>query len=267
MNTELPFSDNCLPNVLALPHCRDDPAELFAWDLFHSWHIGAGKVFLGTAVVVLAMSEAFDGSIPSRLEEVSDRFQRWCSEHRLKPHTRRLSKENLNWLTTTTYPSGGWSKGHTTRVLNKWFIAECRNHLELFAGDHLLEIAYICAVSIENFLKGLYGHELWIHCSTAKVIAAHGISFLKHYGRGVSTSFREGKRLFLLQPNLHRLHHIIRDFKHQAETCTWVLNPLAFSTQPEEDYIGRPSRVSRRVSARLVVQRTLQRSFIAAQAA
>ena len=264
MNTELPFSRP--PVLLCVPHIREDPAELFAWDLFHTWHLGVGKPFLGTAVVALAMSSAFTGSIPDRLEAVSDCFQAWCAEHRFTPHLRKLSKENLSWLTTTTYPSGTWSKGHTTRVLNKWFISECRAHPEAVAEDRILKIAYTCAVNIENFLKGLYGHELWIHQSKARVIASYGELFLKWYGRGVALAYRNHQRLFLLQPNLHRFHHIVYDFKIQSQNCEWIINPLAFSTQPEEDYIGRPSRVSRRVSARMVIQRTLQRSLIAAHA-
>lgn len=137
-NTELPFTRR--PVLLQVPHVPEDPAELFAWDLFHTWHIGAGKSFLGTAIVLLAMSSAFCGSIPDRLEEVSERFQSWCSQNRFKPHLRKLSKENLNWMTTTTYPNGAWSKGHATRALNKWFTSECRAHPAVVAEDNLLDM-------------------------------------------------------------------------------------------------------------------------------
>ena len=45
----------------------------------------------------------------------------------------------------------------------------------------------------------------------------------------------------------------------QAETCGWAVNPLSEAAQMDEDFIGRPSRLSRRVSSRTVVRRTLER--------
>lgn len=41
---------------------------------------------------------------------------------------------------------------------------------------------------------------------------------------------------------------------------------LSLCLQSDEDFIGRPSRISRRVHARTVVERTLQRSLEAAYA-
>lgn len=267
MNKESPFITR--PSLLILPHIRTDPAELFAWDLFHTWHIGCGKVFLGTSIVLLAMSDLFDGSVDARFRAATQSFLQWCKKERLKPHLRKLNRQNLSWLTSTSYPSGVWSKGHTTRVLNKWFIAECEAKRNEVVQDELLSIAYDCAMFMERFLKGLYGHELWLTAKDAERISSYGLDFLKAYGTGVKAAFQGNKRYFMLQPNLHRLHHIAMDLRHDALRSPngFVLNPLAFSTQPEEDFIGRPSRVSRRVSPRMVVQRTIQRSLIAAHAA
>lgn len=265
MNTESPFITE--PCLLQLPHMRNDPAELFSWDLFHTWHIGCGKTFLGTAIIVLATSCIFAGGVDKRLELLTERFQIWRDRMRLKPHIRKLSKENLSWPTTTSYPSGVWSKGHTTRVLNKWFIAECNAYAEEVRSDRLLTIAYRCSVSIEKILKGLCSYELWIPSAAALEIADYGLNFLMWYGRGAREAFQNSRRLFFMMPNLHRLHHIAWDLKDAAKKLDFVPNPLAWSTQPSEDYIGRPSRISRRVSPRLQVLRTLQRSLIAARAA
>jgi len=265
MNTESPFTSE--PSLLLLPHVQEDPAELFAWDLFHTWHLGCAKVFLGTAVIVLATSALFVGGVEKRLEAVTERFLTWCDEKCLKPHLRKLSKETMSWTTTTTYPSGVWSKGHTARVLNKWFISECEANTRAVRADVLLTTVYKCAVSIETFLRGLYSYELWIPSAAAIEISSHGLSFLRLYGHGAKQSYDMTRRLFLMQPNLHRLHHIAWHLGEDARKMDFVPNPLAWSTQPEEDYIGRPSRVSRRVSPRLPIQRTIQRSLIAAHAA
>ncbi len=267
-NTISPFSAR--PSLLLLPHIHNDPSELFAWDVFHTWHLGCGKTFLGTAIVLLAMSSVFDGGVEARLGALTIRFQAWCQRQNLKPHIRRFTRENLSWKTSNSYPSGVWSKGHTTRVLNKWFLAECEAHKEETESNVLLGLAHKCSVSIEKFLQGMYRHELWIPTQTARELGFHGLSFLRWYGRGVNTSYHESSRFFQLMPNLHRLHHIALSMVDDSDLAGprgFILNPLAFGCQPEEDYIGRPSRVSRRVSPKLVVQRTLQRCLVAAHAA
>ena len=67
-------------------------------------------------------------------------------------------------------------------------------------------------------------------------------------------------------PNYHRIDHLVWDMETQASTSPYVLNPLYCSTQSDEDYIGRAARLSRRVSPRLTIQRTLERSLVAAYA-
>lgn len=82
-------------------------------------------------------------------------------------------------------------------------------------------------------------------------------------------SWKEGKALFMMRPNFHRLHHILIDMrtKSNTENIQYIISPLTTSTQADEDYIGRPSRVSRKVSVRRVVSRMIERSLIAIRAA
>ena len=70
--------------------------------------------------------------------------------------------------------------------------------------------------------------------------------------------FEHRRALFLYMPNLHRLHHLQKEMQWQATRCKWVMNPLAYACQADEDYIGKPSRLSRRVSPKWPVRRTLR---------
>ncbi|CAL1172693.1 unnamed protein product [Cladocopium goreaui] len=162
--------------------------------------------------------------VDKRLELLTERFQIWCDRMRLKPHIRKLSKENLSWPTTTSYPSGVWSKGHTTRVLNKWFIAECNAYAEEVRSDRLLTIAYRCSVSIEKFLKGLYSYELWIPSAAALEIADYGLNFLMWYGRGAREAF-QNSRLQVLR-TLQRSLIAARVYAFDT-----LINPLDPSTE------------------------------------
>ena len=50
---------------------------------------------------------------------------------------------------------------------------------------------------------------------------------------------------------------------HQSKRCDHCMNALCFSVQMQEDYIGRPSRLARRVSSRTTSLRVIQRTFLA----
>eukprot|EP00438_Fugacium_kawagutii_P030757 Skav215262 [mRNA] locus=scaffold2881:7081:7767:- [translate_table: standard] len=217
------------------------------------------------------MSEAYDfaGGIDARIAAVNDCFQRWCKSRNFRPRLRCLTKAILGWRSTTVFPEGAWSKGSTSRVLAKWYVQECQQHVNVRASNQLLEVAFQAASYAENFLRGLYSFEVFLPKADAKRIATHGLTFLKLYGRWVWMAWRDGKALFMKRPNFHRLHHILTEMISQSDVvdAQYVISPLAYSTQPDEDFIGRPSRLSRRVSPRLSVQRALQRSLIAASAA
>ena len=267
VNIESPFRKE--PALLSIPHDGGNQPQFWSWDLFHTYHLGCAKTFLATAIVLLAMSEACEGSIENRISYVNQLFQQWCQSHNFRPRLRKITKEILGWKSTTTFPEGSWSKGSTSRILAKWFLHECEQNISKVRNNRLLEVAFSAAKYVENFLKGIYSYEVFIPKQNGKYLAEQGLTFLKLYGRGAFMSWKEGKALFMMRPNFHRLHHILIDMrtKSNTENIQYIISPLTTSTQADEDYIGRPSRVSRKVSVRRVVSRTIERSLIAIRAA
>jgi hypothetical protein len=75
-----------------------------------------------------------------------------------------------------------------------------------------------------------------------------------------------GRPLFPFMPNLHRLHEVFFLMVDQVKLAGFCISPLIWMCQMEEDYIGKPSRISRRVSCRRACQRTIQRSLLATYA-
>ena len=252
------------PALLAeLPHDESNLPGLFPYDLFHGWHLGAGKSFLASCVVALASSDLFSGSKDTRLESVSANFRRWCQANRHNPTLKKFTLQNVGWM-GNTYPGGTWSKGATTTSITKWFVAECEGRMDEVLGDEILPTAYKAASCMDQFLSGVYSFEVWIPSADALLLARKGFLFLKFFGQSVRIATDRSKLLFLQMPNYHRLHEIFRMMRHQARTCSYVFNPLLVATQADEDFIGRPSRLSRRVDARTIIKRTLQRSLLAA---
>jgi hypothetical protein len=247
------------PVFLQLPHDQAMPTSMIGLDLFHGFHLGAGKVFCSSVLVLV--SEILEGSsVPKRFESLHDLFFRWCQLRNQHPYIKKLSQETVKWIQTTDFPSGAWSKGSTTLCLLRFIIETCRER-ENEIEDTLLHTCYIAAVEIDSFFSKIYKEGVWIPGDKAREIAAHGFAFLKFNGRAARAAFEENRALLPFMPNLHRLHEIFFLMVDQVKTAGFCLSPLVWSCQLAEDYIGKPSRLSRRVSTQLAVTRTLQRSL------
>ena len=68
------------------------------------------------------------------------------------------------------------------------------------------------------------------------------------------------KALWALMPKGHVVHHLFSDLFEAADE--WVINPLVFAVQISEDFVGKKSRLARRVHATQVIRRVLERSLV-----
>ncbi|CAE7782576.1 unnamed protein product, partial [Symbiodinium necroappetens] len=251
------------PVLMTMPHDPDDPSGFAGQDYFHGFHLGAGKIFIASCLALL--SYTFRGqSFKARFKSMEDTFFNWCSHHRQHPYIRKLNQDTLGWPHGTEPPMGGWSKGSTTLCLLRWFVCYCHQIRDEIPQDSLLFMSWKAAWEINKFFSLLYREKLWVEDLRAKEIAAHGRAFLKLNGRCAKRAFDEHRPFFMFMPNLHRLQHLMMRMEDQARVSKWVQNGLMWSCQVEEDFIGRPSRVSRRVHPRRVVERTLLRCLLAA---
>ena len=251
------------PVLMTLPHDPDDPSGFAGQDYFHGFHLGAGKIFVASALALLHYSFPGD-NFKVRFKSMESKFFDWCNHHREYPYIRKLNQDTLGWPHATEPAMGGWSKGSTTLCLLRWFVCYCHQVRDTIPKDSLLFLSWQAAWEINKFFSLLYREKLWIIASRAKEIAAHGRAFLKYNGRCAKLAFDEHMPLFMFMPNLHRLQHLMMRMEDQAEVSAWVQNGLMWSCQIEEDFIGRPSRLSRRVHPRRVIERTLLRSLTAA---
>jgi len=117
--------------------------------------------------------------------------------------------------------------------------------------------------NINRAISSLYHHGVWIKANEAKMIAHQGIKFLQLYSDLARLAHARGIQKFPLQPKFHYVNHTWLSMLDHCEKSRWILNPLTFACQMQEDFIGRPARISRRVSPRAVSHRVLQRSFAA----
>ena len=109
----------------------------------------------------------------------------------------------------------------------------------------------------------MYSQGFWIKALDAQRLAEWLMVFIQSYFRAAEITFAAGACRFPLQPKLHYMHHAAHDLLWGVRRGKeYLINPLASSNQMQEDFVGKPSRLSRRVHVRLVSTRVIQRSLI-----
>ena len=259
MFQQSPFAK--VPEFAVVPHPPNRLESLFPYDLFHTWNLGVGKNYLGSILAILVQREEAS-NIEERFETLTSRYIMFCRETQRSPIIFNISKETIQWTSMTMYPSGGWFKGSLTTNLFAW--VQHRGRTEDFSDDPLLTRALEGGNAMEEALRLLYEADAWIGSSQAKQIAELGLRFLRRYSEAAKLAHDNNASLFVLMPKLHALQHIMLGLLDQSSSALFAPNPLIWSVQADEDFIGRPSRLARRVSAPTVVKRVLQRYLQAA---
>lgn len=252
---ESPFKE--LPPFSKNLHTEGELEKLYRFDPWHNFHLGAGKLFMGNALAIA--STYFDGSgIDTRFEHLNDHIQAWAKANSEYLHVSAFTKEGINWDTTKDYPNGGWGKGATTAVLLKWFIAWSQT---VESEDELFLVTRQAAICANESFALMYSvDDVWLEASVAARAGKLGMDFLKLYCRAARIAYSRSQCLFVLVPKFHCLHHLfLTDLLMESRKSPWVLHPLNWGTQMDEDNIGRTSRISRRVHPTTVVSRVLLR--------
>ena len=113
------------------------------------------------------------------------------------------------------------------------------------------------------FVSVLYGEGFWVPKRRGDRLGRMLQSFLMIYQRLAGEAVKRGWNRFPMVPKSHMLAHCGVQMILEAQRGEWVINPLSTANQQQEDYIGRPSRLSRRVHMRRLHMRVLQRSLLA----
>ena len=249
------------PQALAIPHEPRAEPRFFVFDIFHCYHLGLGKTFLG-AVLALISEKMDGGNIDERMGNLTDLYLQFCEDHHITPYILVISKDTIQWPDKGSFPNGNWSKGHVTTTLTKFV----RWYLTLHDwGDPLLEKCREASILISDAMHLLYSSDLWLPKTLANDIGMKGRQFLMKYQELASICYHSGRALFIFMPKAHACDHTFSELA----TCTapFAMNPLAHGVQVDEDMVGRVSRVSRRVHPTQVIKRVLERAFHASFAA
>ena len=113
----------------------------------------------------------------------------------------------------------------------------------------------------------MYSSGFWLERTKGVKLGQWLQVFVYCYGHCAAIAFGEGKNRWALIPKLHFIQHEAVRLMHAPSDLKWLVSPLATSVQVQEDMVGRPSRLSRRVAVPQLHRRVLDRSLISAYAA
>ena len=108
----------------------------------------------------------------------------------------------------------------------------------------------------------MYRSGFWLPRAEGQKLSEWILHAMQGYALCARVCLREGRSRYALIPKLHFICHASWRLHSECSRAHFCINPLAESVQMQEDFIGKPSRLSRRVDARLIHLRVLERTLI-----
>ena len=207
-------------------------------------------------------------SLDTRLEVVHQIYLQWKSlPVGMRLHYRKLDRETFGLTSLQVQPKGAWTKFNDTRILFKFFQYFMQEFPDKFVATPITR-KILEGLEQANLAFGiLYRGGVWLSREEARSSGDAGLAFLRCYGQLAHSTLAAGRTRFVFNPKCHYVHHSFLSTRLSADTHVWTVNPVLFSVQIDEDYVGRVSRFSRRVGHEKQMERTIGRVRVASQLA
>ena len=261
------------PPLNYIPYDDSRPASLYKRDVFHTLKFGFMRDLCASIIVHLAQLGYFDPvpcaesrSLDARLERAYSYFKLWCIAESKRTTLRKFSRNNFHRKKATSFPflAGKGSDSVLACCFLVFFVQLKLRSLQDQSHAVLLHAMLETLQGGIDFTAVMHSHGVFLTRACARFMMKSGYRLLRGYAYLADTCINERRRLYALRPKLHFFHHTLRDMQDQldrGDTC--VLSPGIFNCEANEDFIGRISRISRRVSPRLASLRTTQYYLVA----
>ena len=159
----------------------------------------------------------------------------------------------------------GWFKGNDTRTLCRFVEWRFAILLADYVGndEEYLHNIWSAAKFANECLRLLYWQGLWMQPSIARTIARCGFGFLETFNKLATMALARNLPRFQVIPKSHMWAHVVHTLRAEAASEELVLNPISFSCQQDEDFVGRVCALSRVCHPATLHARTLQKYKVA----
>ena len=261
-----------LPILNRIPFASTKRPALYRKDVFHTCKFGFLKDLNAGILMLLREMKYLDSpgdpwSMDARLARAFSLFKLWLSTSRKSSGLRKFSKLSFHRDKATKYPfmSGKGSDSMVVLEFLEWLLRlKLRSPKE--AEHTLLLTAMLETVQGALCFVGTYhSHGIFYSPPCAKFSIASGLRLFRGYVFLANKCIRDKKRYFSLKPKVHYYHHVLVDMQDQIDLSHEVIfnAAAAFNAEGNEDFIGKVSRISRRVSPKKASRRTIEHYLVA----
>ena len=260
-----------LPPLSRAPFATTQRVSLYRKDPFHTLKYGFLRDLAASLLVYLAQLSYFDRpecpskAMDARLERAHSYFALWCQAEGRTPTLKKFTLAGFHRKKATSFP---WlpGKGADTvlaLMFLDFYLGLCINNLRDPSHVQVLSAAMETVRGSLDFVGILHSHKIFLPLPCAEFFHRSGMKLLRGYHYLADLCISEGRKLFSLRPKVHYFHHALRELEQQilAKHET-ILSPAIWNCENDEDFIGRLSRVSRRVSPKLTSQRVIDRYLV-----
>ena len=240
-----------------------------------------------------------DGSIETALKTIYADLAAYCKRERLQLHMVTLTRIGLGWTNSWSYPAASlglitqsffhlpfpfytrgwrlvvavfasvrsWFKGQDTVSLLaflEWkYTTLVAVHLEHEHVAHATDMLTVIR-GANAFMRCMYRAGLWLLPEERDLIILNMSVVLQGFSSLADYAFTTlSLPRWKFQPKFHLLAEVRYSLMQNRINGVSSINPVAFGTQMDEDFVGRISTFSRSVNSRTMHLKTIERYLIA----
>ena len=265
------------PSSLAgVPFSESSPGLMHRHDMFHVIKYGLARDLAASVILQLAYKKYWDDpgaqdslSVDARLNRTYARYKLWCVAEQKWTSIKHFQRGNFNYKKRAKFPWVNCKGSDCTLIcmfLDFFLGLAMRDPLQP-QDFGMLSITRQAVRGALDFVGILHAHHLWLPRGCCALAYTSGMTLLRGYLWLGQLAMDEDLCLFALRSKTHSLHHTLHKMKCMLDNprVAYILSPAAYLCENNEDWVGKISRLSRRVSGRTTSLRTIQRYLIKMQ--
>ena len=148
----------------AIPLDPNKEPSFFQTDLWHNWHNGLAKYFVGNALCTFITTHDLipARSIDSKFEWLTQDYLSFCQRSQLTPFLREINRDTISFESAASPPQGMWNKAVVSTHLMLYVADFCSRFVKGKTEDYILKkivsrtkqgMRFFCCFSLYRFVS------------------------------------------------------------------------------------------------------------------
>ena len=123
-----------------LPMDQDSKPAFFMTDIWHNFHLGLSKHFIGSSIVcAIERLDCFPvAAVDARFQWFTNDFAQFCQQNNIHPYLKEISRETMTFPQAKSCPVGRWSKGVVASQIMRYLENFCDRFVTNKTDDEVM---------------------------------------------------------------------------------------------------------------------------------